>query len=74
MVTIRIAGELWEHLEPNFELDLEGREITVADLLVRLGIDREEVGIVTVDGQQSNHDRVVPADARVFIFPPMFGG
>ena len=31
-------------------------------------------GIVTVDGRQSTHDTIVPADGRVFIFPPMFGG
>jgi len=74
MVTIRIVGEPWEHLEPMLELDLEGREVTVADLLARLGIDAAEVGIITVDGRQSKHDRIVPADARVFIFPPMFGG
>ncbi len=74
MVEIRIFGALWDHLEPKLELDLEGREVTVADLLARLGIDPAEVGIVTVDGRQSNHDRIVPADGRVFIFPPMSGG
>ncbi len=74
MVTIRIVGELWGHLEPKFELDLEGSEVTVADLLARLGLDAAEVGIVTVDGRQSRHDMIVPAGARVFIFPPMFGG
>ena len=74
MVELRVVGDLWEHLEPSQELDLEGRDITVADLLARLGIDPAEVGIVTVDGRQSKHDTVVPADGRVFIFPPMFGG
>jgi len=74
MVEIRIVGDLWEHLDPRLELDLEGSEVTVADLLARLGIDAAEVGIVTVDGRQSTHDRIVPADGRVFIFPPMFGG
>ena len=74
MVELRVVGDLWEHLEPSQELELEGRDITVADLLARLGIDPAEVGIVTVDGRQSKHDTVVPADGRVFIFPPMFGG
>jgi hypothetical protein len=55
MVEIRIVGELWEHLEPRLELDLEGSD-------------------VTVDGRQSRLDWIIPADARVFIFPPMFGG
>ena len=74
MVEIRIVGPLWEHLEPRLELDLEGQEVTVADLLARLEIDPAEVGIVTVDRRQSNLDEIIPADARVFIFPPMFGG
>lgn len=74
MVEIRIVGALWEHLEPKLELDLQGGDVTVARLLARLSIDPAEVGIVTVDGRQSKLDWIIPADARVFIFPPMFGG
>ena len=74
MVEVRIFGPLWEHLEPSLELDLRGREIAVADLLNRLGIDSTEVGIVTVDGRQSKLDEIIPADGRVCIFPPMSGG
>lgn len=74
MVHVRIFGLLWEHLEPSQELDLEGSELTVAGLLTRLGIDPAEVGIVTVNRRQSKLDDIVPADGRVFIFPPMSGG
>jgi len=74
MVEVRVVGVLWEHLEPSMELDLEGRDVTVADLLARLGIDPAEVGIVTINGRQSQHDQIIPTDGRVFIFPPMFGG
>jgi sulfur carrier protein ThiS len=71
---IRIVGGLWEHLAPKVELDLQGRDLTVADLLAHLGIDPAEVGIVTVDRRQSNLDETIPEDGRVCIFPPMFGG
>ena len=74
MIEVRIAGPLWEHLEPRLEMDLEGRDVTVADLLARLSIDPAEVGIVTIDGRQSRLDKIIPADGRVYIFPPMFGG
>jgi molybdopterin converting factor small subunit len=82
MVEVRIFGALWEHLGSSLEVDLEpsrepdqgGREVTVADLLVRLGIDPAEVGIVTVNRRQSNLDEIVPADGRVCVFPPMSGG
>jgi sulfur carrier protein ThiS len=55
-------------------MNLEGREVAVAGLLATLGLDPAEVGIVTVDGRQSKPDEMVPADSRVCIFPPMFGG
>jgi hypothetical protein len=74
MVEVRVFGALWEHLEPRLELDLEGCDISVADLLARLGIDPSEVGIVTVDRRQSGFDELVPVNCRVCIFPLMFGG
>ncbi len=74
MVEVRIFGALWKHLSPRLELDLEDREIRMADLIAHLDIDPSEVGIVTVDGRQSNLDGIVPVDSRVCIFPPMFGG
>jgi molybdopterin converting factor small subunit len=74
MVQVRVFGALWEHLAPNLEMDLEGREVIVADLLSALGIDPAEVGIVTVDGRQGRLDDAVPAGSRVCIFPPMSGG
>jgi sulfur carrier protein ThiS len=74
MVEIRVFGGLWKHLAPRVELDLEGRNVRVADLIAHLDIDPSEVGIVTVDGRQSNLEEPVPTDSRVCIFPPMFGG
>jgi molybdopterin converting factor small subunit len=74
MVEVRIFGPLWEHLPAELELDLEGRAMAVADLLARLGLDPEEVGIITVNGRQSFLDDIAPADGRVCIFPPMSGG
>ena len=74
MVELRIFGTLWEHLEPNQELDLQGQELTVAGLLDRLGIDPDQVGIVTVDGRVQKLDDTVPQTCRMCIFQPMFGG
>jgi sulfur carrier protein ThiS len=74
MVEVRIFGELWKHLAPRVDLDLEGRDVSVADLIAHLDIDPSEVGIVTVDGRQSSLEKPVPTDSRVCIFPPMFGG
>ena len=74
MAEVRIFGPLWDHLEPSQELDLAGRQVTVADLIARFGIDPAELGIVTIDGRQSKPEEIIPADGRVCIFPPMSGG
>jgi molybdopterin converting factor small subunit len=74
MVEVRVFGALWKHLAPRLELDLEGGDVRVADLIAHLDISSSEVGIVTVDRRQSNLDEIVSADSRVCIFPPMFGG
>ena len=74
MVEVRVYNAQWEHLPPRLGMNLEGREVAVADLLATLGLDPAEVGIVTVDGRQSKLDEMVPAEGRVCIFPPMFGG
>ena len=74
MVEVQIFGVLWEHLAPSIEIDLEGRQVSVADLIAHLGIDPAEVGIVTVNRRQSTMDEIIPADGRVCIFPPMSGG
>jgi molybdopterin converting factor small subunit len=74
MVEVRIYGPLWEHLEPRLELDLEDCDLNVAKLIARLDINPVEVGIVTVDGRQSNMNEPVPDSSRVCIFAPMSGG
>jgi molybdopterin converting factor small subunit len=74
MVEIRVFGACWVHLQSRLQLDLEGCDVTVADLLARLGLDPSEVGIVTVDRRQSRLDELVPSGCRVCIFPPMSGG
>ena len=71
MVEVRIYGLV---LEPGLQLDLGGYEVSVAGLLARLDIDPATVGIVTVDGRQSDFDELVPADCRVCVFPPLAGG
>jgi sulfur carrier protein ThiS len=74
MVEICVFGDFWEHLDSRLQLDLEGCDVTVADLLARLGLDPSGVGIVTMDGRQSRLDELVPASCRVCIFPLMSGG
>jgi hypothetical protein len=71
MVEVIVFGT---SVEPAIELDLEGREVSVTELLERLEIDPARVGIVTVDRRQSGLEEIVPGSGRVCVFPPMLGG
>ncbi len=47
---------------------------SVADLITRLGIPAEGVGIVTINGKLSKADDMLPADSQIKIFQPLAGG
>lgn len=47
---------------------------TVADLIVHLGIPPRSVGIVSVNGRAAKKVDVLPDQARVKVFHPIFGG
>lgn len=47
---------------------------TVADLIRSLGIPSETVGIVSVNGQVARKETVLPDQALVKVFHPIFGG
>lgn len=55
------------------EVSLEGGT-TLAALLERLRIPREQVKIVMVDGVHASLDDVLKGDERVALFPPVGGG
>ncbi|MDI7274496.1 MAG: MoaD/ThiS family protein [Anaerolineae bacterium] len=74
MVEVHIFGALWPVSGPDLTLDLGGREVRVRELIASLGIDPEQVGIVTIDGRQCRDDAIVPATCRLCIFPPLSGG
>ncbi len=74
MVSVHIFGALWPAVEREQQVDLAGREVRVGDLIARLGIAPEEVGIVTIDGRQCRLEDVTPPVCRLCVFPPLSGG
>lgn len=74
MVRVQIFGALWPAVEPEQDVDLGGRQVRVGDLIARLGIDPQEVGIVTIDGRQCRLEDVTPPVCRLCVFPPLSGG
>lgn len=74
---LAIEVELFGHLASGSQrrraLTLEC-PLTVHDVALRLGLDPEQVGLITINGVQSEMDDPVPADCRLCFFPPMSGG
>jgi len=56
-------------------LELEFPDDTdAAALIERLGIPKAKVGIVSVNGDQVKQDALLPDNALVKVFQPIFGG
>jgi molybdopterin converting factor small subunit len=54
-------------------LNLEG-PLTVQDVTALLGLDPAEVGLIVINGVQSEMEDRVPPDCRLCFFPPVSGG
>ena len=72
-VDIELAGQLESRGEHRLSFVLEG-PMTVRDVARHLGLDAEEIGLVAIDGRQSELDDLVPAECRLCLYPPVSGG
>ena len=48
--------------------------MTVQKFADQLGLKPEEIGLITINGVQSELEDVVPPDGRLCFFPPISGG
>jgi hypothetical protein len=46
----------------------------VREIARSIGLDAEEIGLISIDGVQSDLDDLVPADSRLCFFPYVSGG
>ncbi len=72
-VDLELFGQLLPGVARRQTLTLD-RPMTVRDVAVLLGLDPEAVGIIAIDGVQSEMEDVVPATCRLCFFPPLSGG
>jgi hypothetical protein len=72
-VDVEIFGQLAPRVQRRQTLTLES-PASVREVAIRLGIDPEEVGLITIDGVQSLMQDEVPLTCRLCFFPPMSGG
>ena len=72
-VTIELSGQLLPGRPRSQTLKLE-HTMTVQGVALLLGLEPEEVGLIAINGVQSEMDDPVPPDARLCFFPHLSGG
>ena len=72
-VNVEVSGQLLPGKPRRQTLTVEFAA-TVQDVATLLGLVPEEVGLVTVNGVQSEMDDPVPPNARLCFFPHLSGG
>ena len=50
------------------------RPVTVAEVAAWLKLNPDDIGLIAINGVQSELDDIVPVDCRLCFFPPMTGG
>ncbi len=71
-IDIEIFGQLLPG-EPRTRT-IESPGATVRDIAHAIGLDLDEIGLISLDGVQSQLDDFVQPDARLCFFPYLAGG
>ena len=72
-VDVEVFGQLSPSVKRRQTLTLE-HPMNVQDVAFLLGLKPEEVGLITINGLQSEMEDPVPTDCRMCFFPYMSGG
>lgn len=72
-VDVELFGQLASNIQRRQILNLESLA-SVSEVAVLLGVNPDEVGLITIDGVQSYMHDQVPLTCRLCFFPPMSGG
>ncbi len=72
-VDVELFGQLSPNLQRRQTLHLE-HPMTVHEVALLLGLDPQEVGLILINGIQSELQDPVPPDCRLCFFPYMSGG
>ncbi len=72
-VELEVFGALLPAGKRRQFLQIEGCT-TVQQVVESLGLNPDDIGLITIQGVQSELDDVVPPGCRLCLFPPMSGG
>jgi molybdopterin converting factor small subunit len=73
VVDIELFGQLSPGVQRRLTLELE-HPMTVQEVAILLGVDPGEIGLIVINGIQSELNDPVPPGCRLCFFPPMSGG
>ena len=73
MVELELFGQLLPGVPRLQSLTLES-PVTVQEIADQLGLKPEEIGLISINGVQSEFEDVVPPGGRLCFFPPISGG
>jgi hypothetical protein len=72
-VDIEIFGQLLPNQPRRQTVDIK-ESVSVGELAKMIGLELEEIGLVTIDGVQSDLEHSVQPDSRLCFFPYVSGG
>lgn len=72
-ITVQLSGQLLPGKPRSQRLTLE-QPMTVRGVVVLLGLEAGEVGLVVINGVQGEMEDHVPPDCRLGLFPYLSGG
>lgn len=72
-VDVELFGQLASGDQRRQSLTLN-TPLPVCDVAVLVGVNPEDIGLITIDGVQSSMQDEVPLTCRLCFFPPMSGG
>jgi hypothetical protein len=72
-VDIEIFGQLVHNQPRRRSMEIQG-PTTARDLARSVGLDLDEIGLVTIDSVQSDLEDTVRPDSRICFFPYVSGG
>ena len=72
-IDVELFGQLYLNKQRRQALNLIHPTL-IRDVINILGLKEEEIGLITVDGVQSEPEDLVYPGSRLCFFPPMSGG
>ena len=72
-IDVELFGQLMSNKQRRQTLEIASPTL-ICEVVNRLGLKEDEIGLITVDGVQSEPEDLVRPGSRVCFFPPMSGG